>query len=58
MDIRKIKDKSFKLKNFRLSLRACSKLAKAAKRLGVPEVRIMEELVTRYADSLRVDFQA
>ncbi len=58
MGVRKIRDKSFKLKNFRLSLAACAKLTKASKRLGMPEVRIMEEIVKRYVDSLQIDFRA
>lgn len=48
----------FKLKNFRLSEKAQNELAKAAKRLSVPEVRIVEELINRYAGALRVDFIA
>jgi hypothetical protein len=58
MIVRKVDNKSFRLKNFRLSLNACSKLGRASKRLGLPEVRIVEELISKYADGLAVEIKA
>ena len=55
---KKVYDKSFKLKNFRLSRKAQKELAAASKRLGVPEVRIAEELFSRYASTLSIDFRS
>lgn len=57
MTVRKVDDKSFRLKNFRLSLKACSRLARASKRLGLPEVRIIEELINRYVDRVAVEIK-
>ena len=55
---KKVQDKAFKLKNFRLSAKARRELAVVSKRLGIPEVRIVEELLVRYARTLSVEFLA
>jgi hypothetical protein len=58
MIVRKVDNKSFRLKNFRLSLNACSKLGRASKRLGLPEVRIIEELIGKYADRIAIEIKS
>ncbi len=55
--MKKKSDSFLKLKNFRLSTKAQNDLRDASKRLCVPQVRIVEELIKRYARSLKIDFR-